>query len=120
MAFTQHGDTGYEFGFQSGEAAAIATAIGLKPQTISLSYEPEFTAEAMNEVGEVAAMAVGPDKISFTLSGYVTDESLLKGADAFTFDGRYFIITGRKLDSSNVEFRKGEVSGVSHLLITGA
>lgn len=119
MAFTQHGDTGYEFGFPSGEAAAIAAAVGLKPQTISLSYEPEFTAEAMNEVGEIAAVVVGPDKINFTMSGYITDETLLKGVAAFEFDGRYFIIQGRKLDSGNTEFRKGEVSGVSHLLITG-
>ena len=115
--FTQHGDTEYVFGFDSAEATAIAEATGIKPQTISLSYEPEFTAEAQNELGEVASVVLGPDKIGFTLTGYVVDDSLIKTAASFEFDGRYFIIMGRKIDSSNTEFRKGEFTGTSYVNI---
>lgn len=115
MAFRQHGDTDYVFGFDSVEAAAIAAACGIKPQTLSLNYEPEFTAEAQDEAGEVASVVVGPDKIGFTLSGYVVDEDLIKTAASFEFEGRFFIIMGRKIDHSNTEFRKGEFTGTSYV-----
>ena len=114
MAFTQHGSTDYEFGFQSVEAAAIAAAIGLKPQTLSLNFEPEFQAEAMDENGEVASKVVGQDKITFTLSGYIVDAALLAAATSFEYDGRFYIITGRKIDEANTDFKKGEVTGESY------
>jgi hypothetical protein len=113
MAFTQHGIQDYEFGFQSVAAAAIAAAIGLKPQTLSLSFEPEFQAEAMDENGEVASKVVGQDKVTFTMNGYVTDAALLTAAVSFEYDGRFYIITGRKVDESNTDFKKGEVTGES-------
>ncbi len=118
MAFTQHGDPDYSFGFNSVEAAAIALAIGLKPQTLSLNYEPEFQAEAQDEDGNVAAVVVGDDKIGFTMSGYIVDAALLKGAASFEYDGRFYIIMGRKLDESNTDFKKGELTGTSYIKIT--
>ena len=118
MAFTQHGDTDYEFGFDSAEASAIAAAVGLKPQTLSLSFEPEFQAEAQDEFGNVASVVVGDDMINFTMAGYVVDEALLKAATNFEFDGRYFIIQGRKLDRANKEFLQGELTGKSYIGIT--
>lgn len=118
MAFTQHGDTDYEFGFDSVEAAAIAAAVGLKPQTLSLNYEPEFQAEALDELGNVASVVVGDDKINFTMSGYIVDDALLKSASSFEFEGRYFIIMGRKTDTSNTDFLKGELTGTSYVNIT--
>ncbi len=114
MAFTQHGNQDYVFGFESVEAATLAAAVGMKPQTLSLNYEPEFQAEALGGTGEVESVVVGPDKVSFTLSGYITDEELFKAADSFEFDGRFFIIQGRKLDSGATEFKKGELTGVSY------
>lgn len=119
MAFTQHGNQDYVFGFDSVEAAAMAAAVGMKPQTLSLNYEPEFQAEALGTTGEVESVVVGPDKVAFTLSGYITDESLFKSADSFEFDGRFFIIQGRKLDSGNTEFKKGELTGVSYNGVDG-
>lgn len=118
MAFTQHGNTDYAFGFDDPDASTIATAVGLKPQTLSLVYEPEFQAEAQDENGEVASVVVGPDKINFTMNGYVVDESLLKSADSFEYDGRYYIIQGRKIDSANTDFKKGELTGVSYAGVT--
>jgi len=115
MSFTQHGNQDYEFGFHSVEAAAIATAIGLKPQTLSLGYEPEFRAEAQDENGEVATVVLGPRKIAFTMNGYVVDETLLKAAEAFEYDGRYFIIENLKIDESNTDFKKAELTGNSWL-----
>lgn len=113
MAYTQHGNTDYSFGFDDPDAATIAAAVGLKPQTLSLSYEPEFTAEAQDENGETASVVVGQDKINFTLSGYIVDAALIKSADSFEYDGRFYIIQGRKLDNSNTDFAKGELTGTS-------
>jgi hypothetical protein len=114
MAFTQHGNQEYVFGFDDADATTLATTIGLKPQTLSLQYEPEFTAEAQDENGEVAAVVVGQDKVNFTMTGYIVDQAALEAATDFEFGGRFFIITGRKLDTSNTEFKKGEVSGMSY------
>jgi hypothetical protein len=114
MAFTQKGSTDYTFGFDSVDAAAIAAAVGLKPQTLSLNYEPEFTAEAQDENGEVASLVIGQDKVAFTLSGYITDEALLSAATEFSYDGRFYIVMGKKIDHSNTEFRKGELTGMSY------
>lgn len=118
MAFTQHGNQDYVFGFDSVEAATIAAAVGLKPQTLSLAYSPEFEAQALDENGEVASEVVGPDKIDFTMNGYVTDEALLTGAASFEFDGRFYVVKGRKIDHNNKEFRQGELTGTSHLGVT--
>ena len=114
MAFTQHGPADYKFGFQDAAATLLATATGLKPQSISISSEPEFQAEAQNENGEVAALVVGPPKKSFTMSGYVTDLAAFEAAGDFEYDGNFFIITGRKRDESNQDFMKGEFTGVSY------
>jgi hypothetical protein len=118
MAFTQHGDQDYVFGFQDAGAAAIAAAAGVKPQTLSISYEPEFQAEATNEEGQIAAKVIGPDKGTFTLSGYLVDDSAFGSATNFTYDGKFFIITGRKTDASNQDFVKAELTGEYYPLIT--
>jgi hypothetical protein len=118
MAFTQHGSTDYVFGFNDAGATALAESIGLKPQTLSLQYEPEFTAEAQDENGEVASVVVGQDKVNFTMTGYITDEAALEAATDFEFNGRFYIIMGRKFDTANTEFKKGELSGMSYANIT--
>ena len=120
MAFTQHGEQTYLFGFQDAAVTALAALIGLAPQTLSVTYEAEFTAEAQNEIGEVVSYVVGQDKASFTMTGYVIDEDALMATTDFEFGGKTYIVTGRKVDSSNTEFVKGELSGVSFLGITEA
>jgi hypothetical protein len=119
MAFKKFGDGNYRFSFQSGEAAAIAAAVGLKPQELRVSGEPEFVAEALDEEGEVAAMAVGQDKKTFTMDGYITNPTLFEeeGLD-FTFDGRFYIVTGRERTVATREYEKGQLSGVSHAGVT--
>jgi len=117
--FTQHGNKDYKFGFQDAGAAAIAAACGLKPQTLSITSEPEFQAQATNADGMTESVVVGPDKMSFTMNGYIVDEELLKAATNFTYDNKYFILAGRKVDTSNTDFTKGEMSGQSYPLITG-
>jgi hypothetical protein len=119
MSFTQHGDGDYEFGFNDASALLIAAAVGVKPQTLSLSYAPEFTAAAENENGETESVVVGEDMIDFTLSGYLVDKDLFEDGVSFEFDGRYFIIMGRKQDLSNKEFKKAELTGKSYKLVTG-
>lgn len=120
MAFTQHGSTSYSFGFNDTEASAIAAACGLKPQTLDISSEPEFQAEAENEDGEVVSKVVGPDKITFTMSGYITDATLFNSAGSFTFRTKKFILTGRKETTGNRDFKKGEMSGESYANIAAA
>lgn len=118
MAFTQYGDNNYEFGFADAGATAIADAVGLKPQTLSVSKTPEFTAEAKNEDGMTASFVVGDMKGTFTMSGFVTDKALFNATSAsFTYDGDFYIVTDRKMDTSNADFVKGEMTGVSYALI---
>ncbi|CAB4159174.1 hypothetical protein UFOVP736_24 [uncultured Caudovirales phage] len=119
MSFTQHGNGDYEFGFNDPDALLIAAAVGVKPQTLSLAYTPEFTASAENENGETESVVVGEDMVDFTLSGYLVDKDLFEDGLSFEFDGRYFIVMGRKRDLSNKEFVKAELTGKSHKLVTG-
>lgn len=118
MAYQQHGNLDYVFGFNDANAEALATSIGIKPQTLSISGEPEFTAEAKNEDGETESFVVGADAYNFTLSGFLVDESAFNAATNFTFDSRYFIVVGRKRDKSNTDFQKAEFTGRSFPLIT--
>ena len=117
MAFTQHGNQDYIFGFDDADAAAIAAACGMKPQTLSISAEPEFVAEAENSDGLVDCTVVGPDKYAFTMSGYIVDEALFAASASFTYDGKFFVLKGRKVDTANRDFKKGEMSGTSNALI---
>lgn len=118
MAYTQHGSLDYVFGFDDPAAEQIASAIGVKPQTLSVSSEPEFTAEAKNLEGSTESVVVGEDKFTFTLNGFVTDKNLLFTGATFDYDGRHYIVMNRKLDVSNEDFQKAELSGSSYPLIT--
>lgn len=113
MSFEQYGDPDYVFGIDDPEALTLASITGLKPETISISSEPEFTAEGKGVDGMTEAFAVGDDKHAFTMSGYLVDEALFKAVKTFQFDDKLFIITGRKVDKSNVAFQKAEFTGVS-------
>lgn len=120
MAFRKFGDGSYRFGIDSVEAAEIKALVGLTPQKISFQGEPEFVAEAMDEEGLVAAMAVAQDKKTFTMEGYITDLALFEATGAaFEFDGRYYVVTGRNRDAAPREYEKGTLTGVSYLGITG-
>ena len=117
-AYTQYGSADYRFGFQDPAAATIAASVGLKPQTLSISSEPEFTAEAKNEDGLTEAFVVADDKKTFTMSGYVTDLAAFNTTGAsFTFESDFFIVTSKKRDVANNDFQKGELNGVSYPLI---
>lgn len=117
--FCQHGNPNYIFGFHDPAVANIVAAIGLKPQTASIQVEPEFTAEAKNENGMTDGVAVGDPKQTVTLSGFITDDDLFDGqGTAFNLFDRFFIVTSRKKDTSNTDFKKGEVTAVSYPLIT--
>jgi hypothetical protein len=118
MASIQYGSADYTFGFDDAEAEAIAAAIGLKPQTLSVTGEPEFTAEAKNLDGMTEAYVVADMKFQFTMAGFVVDRALLLQGGSFTYDGRLFIVSGVKLDIANTDFQKGETNGVSYPLIT--
>ena len=118
--FTKHGDNSYSFAFEDGDAGALATAQGLKPQTLEVGDEKEFVATAQDEFGETAAVAVsGSEKGSFTMAGFIVDETAFKAAKSFTFDGRYYIITGRKRSRGASEFEKGEFSGECYTSVDG-
>ena len=117
--FQQFGSQDYKFGFDDPEASSIATSVGLKPQTLSVSGEPEFTSEAKNESALTESFVVGDKKFNFTMSGFVTDRTKInKVGTTFNYDGRFYIVTGSKLDISNTDFQKGEVTGMSFPLIT--
>lgn len=118
MGFTQHGDQTYVFGFNDPAAEAIAAAVGIKPQTLRIGSEPEFTAEAKDESGMTAAYVVGDDKHTFAMEGYVVDVDLFKAASSFEFDSKTFIINKKDRDTSNQDFQKGSFEGVSFAQIS--
>lgn len=115
----QYGSANYKFGFDDPEAEAIAAAVGIQPQTLSVSGEPEFTAEGKNLNGLTEAFVVGDKKYSFTMSGFVVDRDLVNANGAFTYKGSYYILVGNKIDIANTDFQKAEVSGSSFPLISG-
>jgi len=125
MSFTQFGDAKYKFGYANGEvttsdaAAAIETATGLAPMELQISSEPEFIAEAEGPDGTVEGLAVAQDKYTFTVDGYITNRSKFEedGLD-FTFDGKFFIITGRQDTKGSKVFQKGQLTGVCYQGIT--
>ena len=119
MSFRQYGNGEYVFGFNDPAAAALAAAVGLKPQTLKVSGEPEFTAEAKDEEGMTAAFAVGDDMRNIQLNGFLVDEGLFDGAREFEFDGSFFIVTGRNKDVANTEFKKGDLTARAFSKITG-
>jgi hypothetical protein len=117
--FRQHGNQDYIFGFDDPAVALIAAAIGLKPQSASIAIEPEFTAEAKNEDGMTDGKVVGDPKKTVTLNGFITDDELFDGqGTAFNLNGDFYIVEGRKKDTSNTDFKKGEITAVSYPLIT--
>lgn len=123
MAFTQYSNgTTILFGFQDAAASNLAADIGLRPQTLSISGEPEFTAEAKNEFGETISAVVGAIAYSFTMSGFLEDEALLNAATSFNFNAggtsRLFVVMSRKVDKSNTDFQKAEITGKAWPLIT--
>ena len=120
MAFTKFGDSSYRFAFDSAEAAAIATATGVKPQELQISGEPEAKAEAIGTDGVVEAVAVGPDKRTFTLTGYVVDKSKFETVGlTFTFDSKFYIVMGRQRTVATREYEKAQLTGESYDQVTG-
>jgi hypothetical protein len=117
MAYDQYGDTSYSFGLDD-DSSALAASLGLKPQTASESGEPEFIAEARDEDGMVATKVVADDMHTLTLSGFIVDEALFDAATTFTYNDRFYVITGRKKDESNVDFVKGEITATHNPEIT--
>lgn len=120
MAIQEHGDASYVFGWDDTDAAALATASGLKPQSLKVTGAAEYVAKAENEDGVPAAMAVAPDGRTFTMSGYVVDKTKFLAAASFSFESKYYVITGRDITVETKEYRKGEFTGEQHDEITAA
>ena len=119
MALKKFGDGTYIFGFGDGSAAAIKAAVGLTPQKLTISGEPEFVAEAQDEEGYTAALAVADDKQTFTVEGFITNLAAYNATGAnFAFDGKFFIVTGRNKDMEPRMYQKGTLTGVCYTKIT--
>lgn len=108
MAIEKHGDNTFVFAWDDTDADAIALATGLRPQTLKIASAPEFVAKAEDEDGLAAASAVAPDARTATMTGYVVDKTKFESAASFTFETRYYVITGRNMDVEAKEYRKGE------------
>lgn len=117
MAYTQHGDTTYVFGLDAS-SSALAASLGLKPQTVSSNREPEFIAEARDEDGMIASKVVAEDMHTATVSGFLNDAVTFNAATDFTYNGRFYVVTGRKTDESNQDFIKAEITGTHNPEIT--
>jgi len=120
MAIQEHGDSTYVFGWGDGVALAIATATGLIPQTLKISAAPEYIAHAEDEDGLKAAKAVAQSARTFTMNGYLVDQTKFDDAASFTFESRYYVIEGRDVDVESKEYRKCSFTGSQNDGITAA
>ncbi|WP_265593262.1 hypothetical protein [Verrucomicrobium sp. BvORR034] len=124
MAVRQYGSQSYKFGFNDPAALAIASSIGIQPQSLTIDAEPEFEAEGKNLYAETEAYARGSAKRTFTMEGYIMDailfENVLDGnaSATFVFRGKVYIVKGGKQTVKNNEFQMGETTGVSFPKIT--
>jgi hypothetical protein len=113
--YRQHGKNYYKFGIDDPAALEIGAAIGLQPEEIQLSGEPEFEAEAQGVDGITDGMVVGPFKQSMSMNGFVVDPDKLKNANGatFNFDGNYYIVKTVGDTAANRGFRKGTLTAVA-------
>jgi hypothetical protein len=124
MAVRQYGSQSYKFGFNDPAALAIASSIGIQPQTLTIDAEPEFEAEGKNLFSETEAYARGSAKRSFTMEGYIIDETLFEqvlagtASATFVFKSQVYIVKGGKRTVKNNEFQMGETTGVGFPKIT--
>ncbi len=120
MAITQHGNQDYVFGFNDTDAATLAATLGMAPTELRIQGEPEFTASAQDESGETVSHVVGGESKNFTMSGYITNDTLFNAAagTGFSYDSQYFIIESVSRDEKNQDFVRGEFTGKSFPRIT--
>jgi predicted transcriptional regulator len=115
--FTKFGDPQYKWAFEDAAAPVVA---GMKITELNLDTEPEFTAEAMNENGLVAAFVksgADKDKKNFSASGFILDADDLLASESFQFRNRFYIILKKGEKYNHRDFQKCDISGVSYALI---
>jgi hypothetical protein len=119
--FEQSGQLKYQFGFTDKDTGAmitdistIANDIGVSPQELTISYEPEFEAEAQGPDGSTESKVIGPRKGEFSMSGYAVCKGKLLANSFFWFDSQLFQVSSREIGYSNQEFQTASLSGTTY------
>jgi hypothetical protein len=121
MALKQFGNSGYKFGFQNAEAAAIAATLGLVPQEITINDAPEVEAEGKDLYNRTASFVMDDaGKKDLTINGYVSNESLFRTAKGktFTYQDRVYICRTAETGQKKDDFQMGTVTAVNFSQIT--
>tara|TARA_R100001463_G_scaffold80670_1_gene135166 strand:- start:30 stop:635 length:606 start_codon:yes stop_codon:yes gene_type:complete len=119
--FDQSGSLKYQFGFNDKdtgdtitEVSTIATDIGVSPTSLSISFSPEFEAQAVDENGVTVSNVIGPRAGEFSMEGYSICETKLLANTFFWFDGRLFNVTNREISFDNQDFQRATLSGTTY------
>lgn len=121
MALKQFGVTSYQFGFNDASAAAIAATVGLTPQEITISEEPEVEAEGKDAFNRTVAYVVDDaGKKSLTMNGYVSNSALFDAAKGltFTYGGKIYIVRTAERGVKKDDFQTGTITAVNFAKIT--
>jgi len=121
MALKQFGNSGYGFGFNDAEASAIAAIVGLTPQEVTISDEPEVEAEAKDAFNRTVAYVMDDGgKKGLTLNGYISSAVLFAAAKGktFTYDGKVYICRTAEKGVKKDDFRTGTITAVNFSQIT--
>jgi hypothetical protein len=123
MALKQFGNTGYGYGFTDAEAAAIAATVGLTPQEVTVSDEPEIESEAKDAFNRTVAFVMDDGgKKSLTLNGYISNNALFAAAKGKTFNygGLVYICRTAEKAVKKDDFRTGTITAVNFSQITSS
>jgi hypothetical protein len=121
MALKQFGLTTYQFGFNDASAAAIAATLGLTPQEVTISEEPEVEAEGKDAYNRTVAYVVDDEgKKTLTMNGYVSNSTLFDAAKGktFTYSGKTYIARTAERGVKKDDFQMGTVTAVNFSKIT--
>lgn len=123
MALKQYGDQNYKFGFNDAEASAIAAIVGLTPQEVSISEEPEVESEGKDAFNRTVAYVVDDQgKKTLTLNGYVSNSTLFDAAKGktFTYGGKVYICRTAERGVKKDDFQMGTVTALNFSKITSS
>lgn len=123
MALKQYGNSSYKFGFNDAEASAIAATVGLTPQEVTISEEPEVENEAKDAFNRTVAYVIDTSgKKSLTLNGYVSNSTLFDAAKGvtFTYGGKLYITRTAERGVKKDDFQMGTITAVNFPQITSS
>lgn len=100
------------------DISTIANDIGVSPTSLTISYEPEFEAQAQGTDGTTESTVIGPRRGNFTMEGYALCKAKLLANTFFWFDSKLFSVSNREISYQNQEFQTASLTGTTYDNVT--